>query len=325
VADHSPQILVVSTAVDRATDLVVADIESRGVACTRINTEDFPFGSWLSADFESDAPPTLRYQSGDRLWEGRPTSIWYRRVRSAPRPADVNAGVYDFCLRESRAALVGGVLAMDSRIMSDPAAAWRAEHKPFQLRAAQNSGFRIPRTLISNDPDQIRATYREFGGQMIVKPVRTGYVDLGEEQRAIYTSRVLKEHLEHLDEARFSPSIYQPLIAKRCDVRVTYVGGRLFIAEIDSQTDPAAHIDWRRTSNPQLPHHRAVLPEPIERSVLRLMEDLQLQFGAIDLIRTPGGEYIFLEVNPSGQWLWLDDILDFGITSAVGDWLVGSD
>jgi glutathione synthase/RimK-type ligase-like ATP-grasp enzyme len=105
-------------------------------------------------------------------------------------------------------------------------------------------------------------------------------------------------------------------------VRVTYVGGHLFVAEIDSQSDPAAKVDWRRTANPDLPHRRAALPRAVEQGIGRLMEVMDLRFGAIDLIRTPGDAYMFLEVNPSGQWLWLDDILDFGITEAVADWLL---
>jgi glutathione synthase/RimK-type ligase-like ATP-grasp enzyme len=54
-----------------------------------------------------------------------------------------------------------------------------------------------------------------------------------------------------------------------------------------------------------------------------MMDSLRLTFGVIDMIQTPGGEYVFLEVNPSGQWLWLDDILECGISDAVAEWLAG--
>jgi glutathione synthase/RimK-type ligase-like ATP-grasp enzyme len=51
------------------------------------------------------------------------------------------------------------------------------------------------------------------------------------------------------------------------------------------------------------------------------MSSLKLTFGAIDLIETLDGNYVFLEVNPSGQWLWIDDKLSLGISDAIAHWL----
>jgi glutathione synthase/RimK-type ligase-like ATP-grasp enzyme len=55
------------------------------------------------------------------------------------------------------------------------------------------------------------------------------------------------------------------------------------------------------------------------------MGALRLTFGAIDLIQTNTGEYVFLEINPSGQWLWLDDMLGLGISDTMADWLATCD
>jgi glutathione synthase/RimK-type ligase-like ATP-grasp enzyme len=134
---------------------------------------------------------------------------------------------------------------------------------------------------------------------------------------------VLKEHLDEIESARLSPTIYQALIPKRYDVRVTIVGEQVFAAAIDSQSDPAAALDWRLTDNPALPHHTITLPDRLVRQLRHLMDSLGLTFGAIDLIQTPDGEFVFLEVNPSGQWLWLDSMLNLGISEAVATWLIG--
>lgn len=237
----------------------------------------------------------------------------------------MSPGVHEFCIRESRAALVGTLLAQSTRIMSPPANIWAAEHKIHQLTTAKAAGLDIPATVITNDPDEIRRAFSLFAGNMIIKPVRTGFVDCDGEQRAIYTSRVLESHMSQVESARLSPAIVQPLIDKRCDVRVTAVGTKLFVAEIDSQGDPAAAVDWRRTENPNLPHRRATLPEGVENSIRRLLNNLGLVFGALDLVRTPDDRYVFLEVNPNGQWVWMDDMLDLGISAAVAAWLLGDE
>ncbi|HEU4384916.1 MAG TPA: hypothetical protein VFR85_15650 [Anaeromyxobacteraceae bacterium] len=317
-------VLIISTAVDTATDVVERAIHNMGGRTSRINTEEFPFGATLTTILSSDAPHSfcLTTEGSGAETLDRVTAGWYRRVRVPVKPPDMHAGVYDFALRESRAALVGMVLAQRVPMMSPPAQVWAAEQKVFQLAQAREAGLSIPPTVVTNDPEEVKAAFSRYRAGIIAKPVRTGFVDYGNEQHAVYTSRVLEEHLDAVETARLSPAIYQPLIEKKCDVRATLVGDELFVAEIDSQTDPAATVDWRKTTNPHLPHRRSELPERVAAGIRSLAARLGLAFGAFDLIRTPRDEYVFLEVNPNGQWLWLDDMLGLDISGAVARWLL---
>jgi glutathione synthase/RimK-type ligase-like ATP-grasp enzyme len=315
----SGSILIVSTVADVATDAVVAALRAMGVNHTRVNTEDLPFDRSLTVDLSSDDDAQL-------LFDGRAATsgaIWYRRVRSPSRPIEMDEGIYDFCLRESRATLLGGLIGQNARWMSRPENIWRAEFKPYQLQQARSLGLRIPKTLVSNDPDAIRKAAQAFG-PLVVKPARSGHFRSGNEEFAIFTSLLSDDHLAQLDDARWSPSIYQEHIPKRFDLRVTYVGGHLYSAAIHSQTDHAAEIDWRRTENPNLPHSPIEIDPTIARKLQELMKTLELEFGCIDLVLTPEGEYVFLEVNPSGQWLWIDDQLGLGISNGVARWLAGA-
>jgi glutathione synthase/RimK-type ligase-like ATP-grasp enzyme len=313
---NSAHVLILSTRADVATDDVVRRLAARGVAHTRLNTEDFPFSR------------TLAYQPGKGTdWltcDGEPlaipTSVWYRRLRSPSRPQEMDDGVYQFCLQENRAAVLGSALGISAQWMSYPAAVWKSEFKPFQLSLASRLGLPIPPTIITNDPAAIRRAFAQFGS-MIAKPAKSGYFTCDGQAFSIFTSRVLEQHLEELDSAKWSPAIYQGLIPKRFDVRVTIVGRRVFAAAIDSQSDPSAIIDWRQTTNPHLPHKKIDLPDRIVTLLMRMMDSLGLTFGAIDLIQSTDGEFVFLEINPNGQWLWIDDILDLGISDAVADWL----
>lgn len=314
----SSYVLIVSTVADIATDDVIKRLTEKSVPHRRLNTEDFPFnnlfafkpemlnqGAWLEVNGEVLPPPT---------------SIWYRRFRSPPIPDGMDSGIHHFCVQESRAALLGAIVGSSARWMSHPSAIWQSEYKPLQLSMASKIGLKIPKTIITNDPSAIRKAFIDFG-EIIVKPVRTGYVSYEGEDHSIFTSQILQEHLDELENATLSPSIYQELIPKSFDIRVTIVGKRLFSAAIDSQSDPDASVDWRHTANPLLPHYSITLPQEIHIKLLKLMELLGLNFAAIDLVQTPDGEYVFLEVNPNGQWLWIDDILNLGISDAVADWL----
>jgi glutathione synthase/RimK-type ligase-like ATP-grasp enzyme len=311
-------VLIISTIADVATDDVVRRLTAKQIPHVRINTEDYPFSRTFTIF------PTKGSEAGWLLSDGRripsPTAIWYRRVRTPPRPTEMDNGIYEFCMQETRTALLGSIMNISARWMSHPAAVWQTEFKPYQLSLASVVGLLVPRTIITNDPAAIRTAFNEFG-HMIVKPVRTGHVVHGDQEFAVFTSQVLEEHLVELESARLSPSIYQELIPKQFDIRATIVGRKIFAAAIDSQSDPSSTIDWRCTTNPNLPHTRIELPEHVADQLLRLMDIAHLQFAAVDLIQTPGGEYVFLEVNPSGQWLWIDDMLDYGISDCISEWL----
>lgn len=312
-------VLIVSTKVDLATDAVVQRLRDRDIPFRRLNTEDVPFQDTLAyyPAATDDVNPWLLY-NGEPVCN--PTSVWYRRVRTPGTPDGMDEGVAAFCRQEARAAIIGSILARNTRWMSHPTAIWEAEYKPHQLNLAARLGLTIPRTVVTNDPNAVRSAFDTFG-DLIVKPTRTGHLTNNGAEYAVYTSRLLPEHLDDLDAARWSPSIYQALIPKKYDVRATFVGGRCFAAAIDSPSDPAAIVDWRQTENPALPHYPITLPTTLEAKLLRFMQSLRLTFGALDLIETPEGEYVFLEVNPNGQWLWLDEMLDLGISDAVADWL----
>lgn len=312
-----PTVLVVSTAVDESTTAVIGELRRLGAAVVRFDTERFPFQAELTASLST----TRSLEWGDGLPSPNIASVWYRRVRVAERPAEMNAGVYDFCLRESRSTLLGMLLASGGRFMSPPAAVWAAENKIFQLETARRLGIPIPQTVVTNNPLAVREAFSRFDGKMVIKPARSGFVDFGTEQHAIFTNRFLEEHLERVEAARLCPAIYQEFVDKACDVRVTIVGRRTFVAEIDSQSDPEAAIDWRHTANPNLPHRPATLPAELEKRILALLDSLDLTFGAVDLVRAKDGSYKFLEINPNGQWLWLEDHLGFQISRAIAKWL----
>ncbi|MBS0598834.1 MAG: hypothetical protein JSR92_16285 [Proteobacteria bacterium] len=309
--------MIVSTVADLATDAVVTRLAADGIDFERVNTEDVPFGQVCTLGFEPGK--SLAMEIGRRP-VAPVDAIWYRRLRSAARPADMDAGVYDFCVRESRSAFLGGLLAQQARWMSHPAAIWQAEFKPYQLQVAQTVGLAIPRTVVTSDPDAIRTAHDAFGS-LVAKPVRSGHFKWGGADYSIFTSRVSDSDLETLDQAPWCPSIYQELIPKKFDIRVTIVGRQLFAAAIDSQSDPSASIDWRRTENPLLPHTRIDLPVELQEQLHALMNVLGLAFGCVDMVLTPSEEFVFLEINPSGQWLWLDDALGFDITGAIAAWL----
>ena len=112
---------------------------------------------------------------------------------------------------------------------------------------------------------------------------------------------------------------------KDVEIRVTVVGDKVFAAEIHSQVNEEAKYDWRTVSPRKIPHFVHKLPDEIETACVALTTMLGLNFSAIDLIKKPDGEYIFLEINSNGQWLWIEDITGLKIADAIAEALMFHD
>ena len=134
----------------------------------------------------------------------------------------------------------------------------------------------------------------------------------------IYTTRIVREDIT--PESMSAPLLMQAYVPKLRELRVTVVGQAVFAVALDSQSIPDASVDWRRATL-SVPHHRVNLPTQIEKMLLSLTELLELSFGAYDLIESPEGDFVFLEVNPNGQWVWLQQLTGVPIREALIDLL----
>jgi glutathione synthase/RimK-type ligase-like ATP-grasp enzyme len=139
-----------------------------------------------------------------------------------------------------------------------------------------------------------------------------------------YTTLLENYSRSDFDDVSHSPCIFQRYIDKRFELRITVVADQLFAAKIDSQANEEAKHDWRRAihSGEYSPYE---LPNEIAEKCLRLVKEFGLQFGAIDMIVTPADEYVFLEVNPNGQYGWIETRTGLRISEAIARALVRGD
>jgi glutathione synthase/RimK-type ligase-like ATP-grasp enzyme len=184
----------------------------------------------------------------------------------------------------------------------------RADFKPLQMAVAQHLGLRVPRTLITNQPSAVRDFYHACQGNVVLKSVARGMIEQEDQQigRFIYTSQVEAGHLvpELLEGVRVTAHLLQEYIPKKLEIRVVVIGKQVFAAEIHSQHSERARVDFRRAYD-ELDYAVHTLPDEIQNKVLALVRHFDLQFSSMDLLLTPEGEYVFIDLNPNGQFYWL--------------------
>jgi glutathione synthase/RimK-type ligase-like ATP-grasp enzyme len=318
-------ILHVTSARDTTTDLVIRELGRRNAESVRINTESFPVNSQLMMKCSSGFPPSgmLRTDSGRTISISAIDAIYYRRPEQAAFPDSpaMTETSRAYCIQESSAAINGFLRLADCYWMNDPQVTRSAEVKPLQLRTAIQCGFTVPRTLITNDVDEARAFIEAAPGRVLVKSVRSPRISESD-SRIAYSHVLEDDEIELLDALKFAPCILQEYVPKHIEYRVTVVGHRVIAVAIHSQERIEARVDWRRADYRCVRHELQMLPDDVAESCLRFAQLHCLHFAAIDLIRKPDGEYVFLECNPNGEWAWLEDAANARIASAVADALL---
>ena len=209
--------------------------------------------------------------------------------------------------------------------VSRPSVLRTAANKPLQLKLAQSLGLRTPRTLITNDPSRFREFVSLCEGNVVVKATGTGWVysSQGDDLWFVLTNRLSEADLDNLDEGQVSPVTVQEEIPKAFEVRANVVGQECHAIRIESQRSEISQVDWRRYDVANTPYLPFQLPAEVESRCLRLCHILGLEFGAIDLIRKPDGEFVFLEVNGNGQFLWAEQLSGVEVSTALARLLAG--
>lgn len=275
---------------------------------------------WHGADFPTRQCASLAVSPHGHLsWEARGTDleladerfdvVWNRRLNPPVLPDDMHAGDRQIAKRECRSfhKAVWHLVAPDAFWVNPLAGRERYTSKPVQLVEAARAGLLVPPTLCSNDPRRIREFLRQHPKGVIYKGYKPAQWRSDDRVALLFTTEVREEDLPDDDVLRLAPGIFQPLLPKAYELRVTYIGERGFAARILSQERDLTRLDWRHGFMDQR-LEPAVLSATIDRGCRELMRRLGLVFGCFDFVVTPEGDHVFLEVNEMGQFLWVEQL-----------------
>ncbi|MGY0553313.1 hypothetical protein ACW17M_08895 [Vreelandella sp. 2A-K22] len=307
--------LLVTNRRDITIDYVVAELKRRKTPFFRLNTEDLSAARCSMSAFPRSAW-SLSFKG--RIIQGADVRAAYFRRPATPASnlTITDEGEREYVGAEWEAFLKSLYARLEGLWLNSPMDIFAAEDKPRQLMLASEIGFNVPLVQITNDIASIREVAKV--GPAIGKPLRQALIN-GDQERVIFTTRL--EILRDSDEESIAlaPFIAQTEIKKKYDVRVTVVGCQVFATAIKSQEFEETIVDWRQGSRPDLKHECIELPSEVKEQCLELMKCLNLRYGAIDLICDQQGKLWFLEINPNGQWAWIENLTGYPIAAAIVD------
>jgi hypothetical protein len=294
------QVLIVTVEDDLHALSVQAVLRNRGTECSILESDRLSGHESLSLLISPEGTASAKIQNS----EGKTLSlstigvIWWRRPKALQQvdATSLSSAQLGLINNDCSSALVGLLEGcFQGKWISSPKATEFASNKLNQLLAVHKCDIRIPDTLITQDPAELAAFYKRHGGRIILKPVA------GTPGPLLFTQFVRQEHLDSHDSIRSCPTMYQEFVPGTRHIRLNCFGTRSFAGLIETES-----LDWR--PNLTVPVSKWPVPDSLHRKVRRALDLLGLEMGIVDLKEKPDGELVWLEVNPQGQFLFLEGL-----------------
>lgn len=300
---YMSKILIITCSYDKTIDYIIEKNKYRA-NFFRFNVDLFAnYGITISNSYWEISYRNNTINSNTTL------SIYYRKP-TFPDTSDF-APEYRRIINSDILAIIDGLAnSFSGVVLTKPYLLRQAENKIFQLIYAKSHSILMPKSFIGNNDH-----WKCINDQRIIKPISVGKIETSSGIAIIQTN--LMHENDSYDSPELTPVYIQEYIKKSFEVRITVVDDDFFAVKIVSDN----MIDWRAGNNNQ--YEIIDIPIEIKKCIKMMMKDFQLRFGAIDYIVDIDGKWYFLEINPNGQWQWLECILGLSISDSIMNMLLG--
>jgi hypothetical protein len=307
-----PEVLIVSSRYDFSSDFIAVELDRRNVPYLRINRDELK-------DYVIDFNPIIpilngRFKNIDfSISSNNLKAVYFRAPVFLRDIFQDNIDEEEQLIRTQWTAFVRSLVVFEHiEWFNNPAHIYKAEIKPFQLYTANKIGFKIPPTIITN-----RTAVNDFE-YTAVKSIDTAVLNLGDEEGFVYTELYRSNGLS--EETYSSPFFMQQGLLPKVDIRVTVVDETVIAVKILQKDEAGIEIDWRRLKE-ELHYEIIELPDEIRQLCVQYLNELNLKFGGIDLIFHEN-EFYFIEINPTGEWSWLQQNTGFKFDEVIVNALI---
>lgn len=316
---NSIEYLIISSTIDFSTDLVCYRLLCDGKKFYRLNRDEFKNHS-IVVDLQNKVMNIKIDGREYRAEFDKIKGIYFRAPVFLRTQAKKELSLDEQLERNQWSSFLRNLIVFkNAKWINNPVDVYRAENKMYQLCVAEECGLKIPKTYVSNACD----LKLENESNYIVKSLDTAlFYDIKNNREMFTYSNVVsgKEIKEY--DLRQAPVFIQEFLDPKIDCRVTFINGRMFPVKIQKDSKGISG-DWRFYKE-QLDYIPFLLPERVENALKVLMKKLNLTFGGIDLAIVHN-DYYFIEVNPTGEWGWLEIKTDQKISMAIKEELCGED
>lgn len=315
-------ILILSNKWDVTVDFVVKELQKRGYPYIRINTEDLPEMSVTTEIPKFSVTIEKQNQTVDLSEEIG--AAWYRRpgkpfefTEKKPDQATLDY------IREQWSAWLQSLQTIpEISWVNHPESNQRMESKIHQLRLADRLGFKIPETTVTNNGSDVVELFEKHDS-IISKALSSPLINEENQEEFVFSVHLDDAPSENDERLKICPTIFQEPKLPKVDYRVTVIDETVLPVKIESEEGESVPTDWR-TGKESVQFVEKDLPSDVENLCKKYVNEAGLTFGAIDLVKIEG-QFVFLEINPNGEWGWLEKPWNVPISKNLTDCLIKKD
>jgi ATP-grasp ribosomal peptide maturase len=320
-------VLILAAELDPSADQMVRALNDRGAHVHRIDTAWFPSQVDLEARLRNGRwEGILRSPHGTIALEDI-ESVWYRSPTAFRFPSGLIAAEKQHARVEAKLGFGGVLLTLPARWVNRPDLAVTACYKPMQLTSASHAGLTVADTLIANTAEAVSSfvtTHNIEADGVVTKMFGANSIVEHRQRHVAFTRAVTRRDTADLTGIQTTAHLFQANIPKGYDVRVVVIGEHLFGFAIHALTE-ASRQDFRRDYR-ALRYERIDIPEYVANGIGKMMNLLGLLYAAIDFVVDVEGCWVFIgDINPGGQYGWLEDATGAPLTTSLADLLTHQD
>lgn len=297
-------VVILTRADDREADAVGLSLAARGVPYLRLDADRLP-ATIASLTLHGDLETAHRFITLHGQETLDPRVVWLRHFDpvSIPTTRNHDPVVRAFSQGEWYRAVQGLLAGVRARWINSRETVYQLD-RVTQLGLAGSVGLETPETLVSNDPERVRNFINLYPSGVIAKALGHHFVETPPGTlRGVFPRLLTRTDVAELEEVvALVPAMFQEYVPHTAEIRATVIGRWVVAARITKE-DPQDM--WRCPGEVLVKEHS--LPKQILDALLKYMDLARLEYGAFDLLLTTDGRYVFLEVNPEGDWMWLED------------------
>jgi len=316
------KVLILTKDYDPEANLVGINLRSRGIDFVRLNVNDVPHKFRIIYSVTPESHAGIKISIGNQVLEASEIQVILLRYFDIQ---EMNYSSFDepartFSLQQWEDAFQILQNNIYCQWISDPYASMKAADRIKQLLTARELSLAIPATLITNDAGEARDFYHSLSGNVVLKAIHHHSIEANGKVYYMFTHELLDNELARFDDLVHAPCILQEKITKKHDLRVTVVGTKVFATQIDSLRNNNGHIDLHRCDLAQLGFKTKELDDATHKACVEFIKALGLRYGAIDfVVDQKNDQPIFLELNPTGDWYWIERKTGQSITKSMVD------
>lgn len=249
-------------------------------------------------------------------------NVWNRRIMIPDRNKNMPKDLQDLVIDECEKTWDGLLMAHKGKVVNRPQNHFYASSKLDQIKFALERGMCVPDTIVTNDPSDLMDFYEKHNGNICFKLQKGAVVRTSEGNKVVYTNKVTERQMKNVSLVSSHPSLFQKYIDKEFEIRIISTDKTATGIAIYSQDSEISKVDYRRYDLENVRYNHIELPENVKNFCYGMLTHYGLHFGAFDFIYSKDRKYFFLELNPNGQWLWLEKQSGYNLTKEVADNLI---